>query len=234
MMRSIQAMQSRNSSYAASQQAEAMKSLNEAASMMQGSIESMMQGSGQGGMMSLMQQMGQMSQQQMGLNNLTQKLQQGNQGQLTSSEQAELQRIQQQQEVIRKSLEELNREARRTGESRKIPANLENIVKEMEEVISDMNSQRLDDKLIQKQERILSRMLDAQRSMNERDFEKQRESFTGENFNRESPDELNLNSAKQRDIIKDELNRAANEGYKKDYENLIRKYFEELQKENNK
>jgi hypothetical protein len=231
MMKAIQAMQARNSSYAANLQAEAMKALNEAASMMQNSMEAMMQGGGQGGMMSLMQQMGQMAQQQMGLNNLTQQLQQGNKGELSPSEQAELQRIQQQQEIIKKSLEELNREARRSGESRKIPANLENIVRQMEEVISDMSTNRLDDRLVQKQERILSRLLDAQRSINERDFEKQRESFTGENILRESPSELNLGSGKQEDRIKDELNRIVNEGYKKDYENLIKKYFEELQKE---
>jgi hypothetical protein len=234
MMKSMEAMQARNSSYSANLQSDAMKSLNEAASMMQGSMESMMQGGGQGGMMSLMQQLGQMGQQQMGLNNLTQKLRQGGgQGDLTPSEQAELQRIQQQQDLIKKSLEELNKEARRTGESKRIPANLENIVKQMEEVISDMNTQRLDDQLIQKQERILSRLLDASRSLNERDFEKKRESNTGENIVRESPSDLNLNSSRGKDRIKDELNRAVNEGYKKDYENLIKRYFEELQKENN-
>jgi hypothetical protein len=233
MNKSLQAMQNRNSNFAANSQSEAMKSLNEAASMMQSSIEAMMQGGAQGGMMSLMQQMGQMAQQQMGLNNLTQKLREGNSGELTPSEQAELQRIGQQQELIKKSLEELNREAKRTGESKKIPANLENIVKQMEEVITDMSTRNLDDRLIQKQERILSRLLDAQRSLNERDFEKQRESFTGENIVRESPEELNLNTGRGRDRIKDELNRAANEGYKRDYENLIKKYFEELQKENN-
>jgi hypothetical protein len=229
MQKSMQAMQSRNSSYAANLQTEAMKSLNEAASMMQGTMESMMQGGGQGGMMSLMQQMGQMAQQQMGLNNLTQQLQRGNNGELSPSEQAELQRIAQQQDLIKKSLEELNKEAKRSGESKKIPANLENIVKQMEEVVSDMNTQKLDDRLVQKQERILSRLLDAQRSMNERDFEKQRESFTGENIARESPSELNLRR-NEKDRIKEELNRAVNEGYKKDYENLIKKYFEELQK----
>jgi len=102
----------------------------------------------------------------------------------------------------------------------------------MEEVISDMNTQRLDDKLVQKQERILSRLLDAQKSLNERDFEKQRESYSGENVVRKSPSELK--SGKEREEkLKDELNRAVNEGYRKDYENLIRSYFEVLSKENN-
>ena len=129
-------------------------------------------------------------------------------------------------------MDQLNREARQSGQSKSLPGNLENIVKEMQEVITDMRTEKLDDNLIQKQEKILSRMLDAQRSINERDFEKQRESFTTDNISRQSPAELNLNSEKGKDKIKDELIRAAQEGYNRDYEELIRKYFEALQKEN--
>ena len=112
-----------------------------------------------------------------------------------------------------------------------MPANLENILKQMQEVVSDMQTERLNDELVQKQEKILSRLLDAQRSINERDYEKERESFTGENFNRKSPAEINLSSERGKDLIKDELNKAGREGYSKDYENLIRKYFEALQEE---
>ena len=231
MQESIQAMQNWNGNMAMNNQGEAMKSLNEAATMMKSSMESMMQGGGQGGMMSLMQQLQKMSGMQMNLNNLTQMLQQGMQGQLTPQQQAELQRLAQQQELIRKSLEQLENEARQTGQSKKLPANLENILKQMQEVVTDMKTERLNDELVQKQERILSRLLDAQRSINERDYEKQRESFTGENINRKSPGELNLSSEKGKDLIKDELNKAVREGYSKDYENLIRKYFEALQGE---
>jgi hypothetical protein len=231
MQESIQAMQNRNGNMAMNNQGEAMKSLNEAATMMKGSMESMMQGGGQGGMMSLMQQLQKMSGMQMSLNNLTQMLQQSMQGKLSPQQQAELQRLAQQQQMIQKSLEQLQNEAKQTGQSKKLPANLENILKQMQEVVSDMNTERLNDELIQKQERILSRLLDAQRSINERDYEKERESFTGENKNRKSPAELNLSSERGKDLIKDELNKAGREGYSKDYENLIRKYFEALQGE---
>ncbi|OGU58548.1 MAG: hypothetical protein A2315_16730 [Ignavibacteria bacterium RIFOXYB2_FULL_35_12] len=231
MQESIQAMQNRNGNMAANNQGEAMKSLNEAATMMKSSMEAMMQGGGQGGMMSLMQQLQKMSGMQMSLNNLTQMLQQGMQGKLSPQQQAELQRLGQQQELIRKSLEQLQNEAKQTGQSKKMPANLENILKQMQEVVSDMQTERLNDELVQKQERILSRLLDAQRSINERDYEKERESFTGENMNRKSPAELNLSSERGKDLIKDELNKAGREGYSKDYENLIRKYFEALQSE---
>jgi hypothetical protein len=231
MQESIQAMQNRNGNMAMNNQGEAMKSLNEAATMMKGSMESMMQGGGQGGMMSLMQQLQKMSGMQMSLNNLTQMLQQGMQGKLSPQQQAELQRLGQQQQMIQKSLEQLQNEAKQTGQSKKMPENLENILKQMQEVVSDMQTERLNDELVQKQEKILSRLLDAQRSINERDYEKERESFTGKNPNRKSPAELNLSSEQGKDLIRDELNKAGREGYSKDYENLIRKYFEALQGE---
>jgi hypothetical protein len=231
MQMSIQSMQSRNGSFSAIQQSESMKYLNEAASMMKNSMEAMMQSSGQGGMMSLMQQLQQMSGQQMSLNNMTQMLQQMMQGGMTPQQQQELQRLAQQQELIGKSMEQLNQEAKISGQSKKLPGDLDNILKQMQEVITDMNTQKLDDELIQKQERILSKMLDAQRSINERDFEKERESKSGQTVYRNSPNDLNLSGENSQHKISDELNKAIKEGYLKDYEELIKKYYEALQKE---
>lgn len=232
MNQSMESMQNRNGSMATLSQGDAMMHLNEAANMMKSSLESMMQGgSGSGGMMSLMQQLQKMSGQQMDLNNMTQMLQQMQSGQLSQQQQGEMQRLAQQQQLIQKSLEQLNKEAKQSGESKKIPADLENIVNQMKEVVSDMNTEKLNDDLIQKQEKILSKLLDAQRSINERDFEKERKSESGVNITRSGPNDLNLSNQKGKEKIKDELNRAVQEGYNKDYEDLIRKYFEALQKE---
>jgi hypothetical protein len=234
MQQSIQSLQNRNGSYASITQSEAMMHLNEAASMMKGSMESMMQGGGQGGMMSMMQQLQQLSSQQMNLNSLTQMLQQMQQGQLSPQQQGELQRLAQQQELIQKSLAQLNDEAKISGESKKLPSDLDNILKEMQEVLTNMKTENLDDKLLQKQEQILSKLLDAQRSINERDFEKERKSNTGENIVRQSPSNINLSTDDGKEKLKDELNKAAQEGYAKDYEKLILKYYEAIQKEDMK
>ena len=232
MENSTQSMKNRNGQLATSQQGDAMKSLNEAAMMMKNSMESMMKGGGQGGMMSLMQQLQGLSGEQMNLNSLTQKLQQMMQsGGMTPQQQLEMQRLSQQQQLIQKSLEQLNQEARSSGQSSKLPADLENIMKKIQEVVSDMQGEKLDDQLIQKQENILSKLLDAQKSINERDYEKERESRSGENVARNFPEELNRNSEKSLDKISDELNRAVKEGYSRDYEELIRKYYEILQNE---
>jgi hypothetical protein len=231
MESSVQSMKNRNGSLASNQQGQAMESLNEAAMMMKSSMESMMQGGGQGGMMSLMQQLQQMSGQQMNLNNLTQMLQKMQQGGLTPQQQSEMQRLAQQQQLIQKSLEQLNQEAKVSGQSKKLPADLDNILQKMQEVITDLHGEKLDDNLIQKQENILSKLLDAQKSINERDYEKKRESRSGETVLREVPPELDLTSRNSLDKIRYELNKAAKEGYTRDYEELIRKYYETLQKE---
>lgn len=232
MDNALEGLQNRNQSQTMTAQSEAMSSLNQAASMMKNMMDQMMQGGGQGGsgMMSLMQQLQQMSGQQMSLNNMTQMLQKGMNGQLTPEQQGQMQRLAQQQEMIKKSLDELNREAKESGQSKKIPSNLDETLKQMQEVIADMRSEKLSDEIIQKQERILSRLLDAQRSMNERDFEKERESKSGTAQQRTSPGELNLAKQKGKDNLKDELNNLYREGYTKDYEELIKRYFEALQK----
>jgi uncharacterized protein DUF4175 len=228
MNNAMQGMQNRNSTMAMAGQKGAMKYLNEAATMMKGNMEQMMNGGGQGGgMMSMMQQMQQMSQQQMGLNQLTQQLKQG--GRLTPQQQAGLERLAEQQEMIRKSLEQLNKETKERGESKTLTSNLEDILEEMREVITNMNTNKVDDNLIKSQNNILSKLLDAQRSINERDFEKNRESNSAKNFNRQSPEELKLNSEKNK--IKDELMKLINEGYSKDYEDLIKKYYKILEAE---
>lgn len=231
MQKSLQSLQNRNGSYSAIPQTDAMQNLNIAANMMKGSMESMMQSGGQGGMMSLMQQLQQLSGQQMNLNNLTQMLKQMQQGSLSMPQQSELQRLSNQQQTIQKSLEQLKKEAELTGKSKTMPGNLDKVMEQMQEVITDMKTQKLDDDVIQKQEKILSKLLDAQRSINERDFEKERESNTGKNIVNQSPGELNLSNDAGKNKISEELNTSVKEGYKKDYQNLIKKYYEALQNE---
>lgn len=233
MQESVKSMQNRNGSMAVLSQTEAMKHLNEAASMMKSSMDAMMNSGGSGGgMMSLMQQLQKLTGQQMNLNNMTQMLQQMEQGKLNQQQMAQMQRLSQEQSLIKKSLEQLNKEAKISGESKKLPSNLEGIMDRMQEVIKDMDTEKLNDELIQKQENILSRMLDAQRSINERDFEKQRESKSGDNLVRQSPGSLNPENQKDLEKLREELLRSAKENYLPDYEELIRKYFEALQEQN--
>ena len=227
MNQALDNMQNRNNRQASNDQGEAMASLNQAANLMQDAMAQMMQqgGGGQGGMMSLMQQMAQMAGQQMQLNQQMQDMMKGNNGQMTQEQMSQMQRLRQEQESIKKSLNQMNKEAKSTGKSKSIPANLDKLSQEMQEVISDMRTGKFNDELVKKQDKILSKMLDATRSINERDYEKDRESFTGTNVKKNSPGSLDLKGDKRDRSYSDNINKALQGGFTKDFEDLTRKYY---------
>ncbi|MBK6876002.1 MAG: hypothetical protein IPG99_05965 [Ignavibacteria bacterium] len=116
----------------------------------------------------------------MGPNGKTGKMgengQQGNDGKgsnpesIPQQEKIEMDRLRLEQMQIQKSMEELNEELKkeqaRSGE--KVFGDMDEVEKEMKEIIKQMSEYNLDDKLKEKQNRILSRMLDARLSKGER------------------------------------------------------------------
>lgn len=227
MQQSMQNMEERQGQEAGYAQQGAMGELNEAAKKIAQAMQS--SSSSQGGGMSLMQQLQQMASQQQSINNGTQSL---GQGQLSQEQRAQMQKLMAQQAALQKSLQQLEEEAKRSQEGNKILGDLNKIAEEMQEVVRDMQQQNVNPETIQRQERILSRLLDASRSQRERDYEKKRRSETGKDVVRRSPKDIDLNSLDAKQGIQRDLLKAIQEGYNKDYEELIRKYFEALQKMN--
>lgn len=223
MQNAMRALDVRNGGMAAQEQQAAMAALNRAATQVQQAMQAMMQAQGAGG---LMQQLQMMAGQQMGINMQTQQL--GDQ--MSQERAAEAARLALQQEALRKSLEELNREAQASGERERILGDLERIAEEMREVVSNLEQNQVNPETIQKQERILSRLLDASRSMRERDFEKRRRAQTGTQIVRRSPAEIDPATLDGQSRLREDILKAIEQGYAKDYQILIRKYFEELQK----
>ena len=68
------------------------------------------------------------------------------------------------------------------------------------------------------------------RSVNERDKDQNRESKPGDNLKHDAPRTLDLNSDDARRALRDEMLRSKDGGYSKDYQVLIRKYLEKLEK----
>jgi DNA-binding transcriptional MocR family regulator len=99
----------------------------------------------------------------------------------------------------------------------------------MQEVMSDMQSSSITPETRLRQERILSRLLDASRSMNDRDYEKSRESTSGQDVMRQGPKALDLQEL-QRKASRTAMEQLR-QAYTKDYENLIRQYYEVLQRQ---
>jgi hypothetical protein len=193
-----------------------MESLNKAAMAVQQSLQDMMQSGGQGGG-GLMGQLQRMAGRQQSINMRMQGLE-------------EAARLAAEQEALRKSLEQLNAEARASGEQQRILGDLERITQEMKEVVEDLEQGEVNPETVRKQERILSRLLDASRSARERDFEKKRKAQTGKQIARPGPAELDPSTLEGKSRLREDLMKALEHGYSKDYQDLIRKYFEELQK----
>ncbi|MCG8608038.1 hypothetical protein MJD09_24020, partial [bacterium] len=84
---------------------------------------------------------------------------------------------------------------------------------------------------VNRQKRILSRLLDAQRSVHNRDFSRKRKAETGKQYDVLSPQALPSDLLTRKDRLKNELLKALKEGYSKDYLDLIRKYFDSLSRD---
>ena len=243
MQNSMEQMQNRNGQMTSREQGNAMSSMNSAAQKMSDALGQMMSGEGQGqggqgqqpGMgkgqgQSPFQRLQQLAEDQQGINQGMQQMgQQGGTGQKMGEQQrSEMGRLAAQQGKALKAMEELEREQRTARGSKKPVGDLSQIKNDMQEVLSDMQTGFITPETRMRQERILSRLLNASRSMHERDYEKTRESRSGQDVRRQSPDPLNLGTVDGKSMrqLMDELRK----GYTKDYQNLIRLYFEALQK----
>ena len=178
------------------------------------------------GMAGFMQRLEQLSGQQQGINQGTRSL-----GGLTQEQAAALSRLAGEQAAARRSLEELAREAAGAGELSKLLGDLTRIAQEMREVQTDLATGAVNPETLQMQERILSRLLESQRSLRERDFERRRRAESGVTRARPRPAELDAGTAEGRDRLRRDLLKALEEGYARDFQALIRKYFQVLDNE---
>jgi hypothetical protein len=143
---------------------------------------------------------------------------------------AEMQKLSMEQQTIQKNLQNLNEEFKKQQDidGKKLLGNLDQVQKDMMEVIKDLQNNNITPETRKRQEKILSRMLDFQLATREKDFEQKRESRPGKDFDRTSPPEVIIS----RPSIINGINRDAldikKESYSDEYEVLIRKYMEKL------
>jgi len=244
MQQAMQNLANRQTGNASRAQQDAMASMNQAAMQMQQML-SMMQNQGSGACenpggsgpgkkpgqqpgMGFMERLQQLAAQQQMINQSLQKLS-GQGGSLSEQQRNELGRIAGDQGKAQKTLEELAKEQKQFSGDKLALGDLEKIAKDMKEVMTDIQSGNITPETLKRQERILSRLLDATKSITERDFEKKRESRTGLDVIRKSPDALKLMTEEERKQTLQDILRNLKEGYSNDYENIIKKYFETLQ-----
>jgi len=224
MSKAVESLTQRNVAGSSKSQKDALGGLNETILSLRGAM-SQLSASGSGtGFGQYMKQMEQMANAQGGINAETLNLMQGK-GQGRSGYRSAMRRLAARQEQIRRSLEKMRKEMAGKHE---VPGRLDGIAGEMEEIIKELQNRRVSRKTIRRQQRILSRMLDSQKSMRERDKSKKRKSKTAIDLVYKGPLGLPENLGERGELLNRELINAMREGYSKDYQDLIRGYYDLL------
>ncbi len=185
-------------------------------------------GSGGGmSMQQMMEQMGEMGKNQQQLNQQLQDMINDMQGEKLSQDQMDrVNQMAKQQNQIRKQLQELQRNGGSNGD--KIGSELQRMIEQMEDTINDLRGGSVDPLLIERQQNILSRMLESEKALQERDEEEKREGTTGEQNIKANPPEMSLEELEKQ--IRTRLNDPNFTKYSPDYQRLIERYFELLKK----
>ena len=183
------------------------------------------QGSGSGsGMQSLMQQLEQMGQEQMAMNMLTQQLMQqmmqGNGG-MSPAMQQQLQKLANDQQRL---ADNLKRALQNNPDAQKQGNAIQQIIDEAEAISRQMRSGQINRDTLERQERIVSRLLDAQRSINQREMSQKRKAETNTQLGWDrNPTNLDFD-AMRRSAMLDESYR----DYPKEYQQVILEYLKSV------
>ena len=177
------------------------------------------------GMQEMMEKLAQCTKGQQGINNQT-LMQMPQPGMsLNLSQQQAMRRLAAQQEALRQQMQELHDQY---GERGDMLGRLDALGEEMKKVADDLQNMRVDRRTIERQERILSRLLDAQKSVHRREYSRKRKAETGTEFNRRSP-EFPSDLMEENERLLDIIKKALQEKYPRKYERLIKAYFKSLQ-----
>jgi hypothetical protein len=176
---------------------------------------------------SMSQQMGEMGERQSQINRETKRIAQrlSEQMSMSANDQAEMQRLSEEQARIRQQVEQLQKE---DEERNKLLGRLDQAQREMKEVEEALKNGNADGETQETQQRILSRMLDAQRSINRRDFDPERESRPGEDIARTSPGEIPADLLRESDRLRLDLLKAEADRYPAQYRAFIESYLRSL------
>jgi len=225
MGRALGDLEKRSAPAAAGAEKASMVALNEAARQLISSLNALGSSCSAGGLEAMMQRLQGMAEGQLTINQQTMGLNQ--QGQYTMEQRAQMARLAAEQEAIRRGVEDLLQEF---GNRSEILGRLDRLSGEMKKVVDDLAKSQVDQRTIDRQQKILSRLLDAQRSARRRDYTRRRRSRPGQVVTRRGPGELPEDQGERESQLRRDLLRALAEDYPKAYEDLIRAYFQALSK----
>ena len=179
LSRAARALEDRQPSLALPIQKAALADLNQAIFELLQAMAQMNQQMGASGMENLMEQLQQLAESQEQLNQMAQNLSQQmrEQGQTPGFEQM-MRQLASQQQLIREAAQRLAERAERMAE---MLGSLEDVAEDMTEVEQALQRGELNEQVLNKQEQILTRMLDSLKSLQKRDVGKQRRAEVAKN-----------------------------------------------------
>jgi hypothetical protein len=123
---------------------------------------------------------------------------------------------------VQKSLQELQKEQ---AGRRDLLGRLDELAKEAQKVVEDLENGVLDENTLDMQNKIHSRMLDFQRSLERQDYTEERRAETGTDVPRTGPPQLRQDDSAGKESYQDRLQRYLNEKFPEEYEELVKEYF---------
>lgn len=228
----VEQLAERDKSRATYAERQSLGGINELSTMIASLLNQLQNSQSQGGgggsmsMQQFMEQIRQMSGQQQQLNEQIQNFINDIQGDRLSEDQVDrLNQMARQQNQIRKQIEELQKNGGlESGD--KVLSELERLSEEMEQTINDLRGGQTDPQLIKRQQNILSRMLNAEKAIQERGKEDKREGTSAKDTPVNVPPDITIEELQKK--IRKLLNDPNRTKFSEDYQRLIEQYFKLL------
>ena len=216
----------RNSKGSLNNQRQAMVTLNESAKSIIKTINKMQDDGSASGYEEFLRQMENMSNQQKSVNDQGMQLALG---QMSSTmKESIIKRMLGKQRDIQNSLKQAMRKLDESGNQGL--GDLDGIAKEIDEVINELSQNRYDRNTMDRQQQILSRMLNSQKSMAQRGIKDKRKSKAATQIANNSPSGLPADLGQRQSVLMEAMDQALSAGYSREYQSMIRRYFNSLKK----
>ena len=136
----------------------------------------------------------------------------------------QLARMAAQQEALRNAIQEMNQKDNKDGQGKL--GDLNKIAQQMEETEKDIVNKRISDMTLNRQQEILTRLLESEKAERERDKEERRESSEAKDISRTPPQFEEYKRLKMRET---ELLKTIPPSFSTFYKNLVNSYFQSIE-----
>jgi len=227
MTRSARALEDQKPNLAVPIQMQALSDVNQAVADLLSALDQMNMQMGMSGLDSMLEQLQQLAQNQAKLNEMAQSMseQMRRQGQ-TPDMQEMLNRMSYEQSLIREATERLAEKMERMAE---VLGSLREVAKDMKEVEGELQKGKLDQEVLDKQRKILTRMLESSKSLQKRQLSKRRKAEVATDMTySEAPQSINPELLKTIQKLDAEMRSSDAENWPEEYRELVRLYYKAL------